>query len=108
MKHIYSASHLPEAYLVRDLLMHAGIAAHIFNENAMGAMGDLPMGAACPQVWIQQPHQEQHARAIIAHYERKAPDGPEAANKFCANCQEANPAGFELCWNCHAGLPDAA
>ena len=101
MKRIYSAANLPEAYLVRDLLAHEGIAAHIFNENAIGALGDLPMAAAAPQVWITQQHQEQHARAIIARFELRVPDN---ASQQCSACNETNPGGFELCWNCNAAL----
>jgi Putative prokaryotic signal transducing protein len=102
MKRIYTAAHLLEAQLVVDLLEQAGIAAHIFNANAMSALGDLPMSAAWPQVWIVQAHQERHARAIIAAYQQ-----PRAARsgKVCAACSEASPGEFELCWNCGAALP---
>lgn len=90
--------------MLRDLLTHEGIPAHIFNENAMSVLGELPSGAASPQVWITQPHQEQHARTIIARYELRE---PEAAAKQCKACDETSPGGFEVCWNCSATLPDA-
>lgn len=97
MKRIYTAANLADAHLVRDLLQQAGIAAHIFNEYAMAAMGDVPMGSAYPQVWIPQLHQEQHARAVIADYEQRL---PQTAIKHCLACTETNPGEFELCWNC--------
>lgn len=103
MKRVYTASNLPDAHIVRDLLAHAGVPAHIFNANAMGALGDLPMSSAYPQVWITQLHQEQHARAVIAHYQRQE---TVTANKYCASCTEANPGEFDICWNCNATLPD--
>ena len=102
MKLLYTASNLPDAHLVRNLLAQAGIPAHIFNANGMSALGELPMSAAYPQVWIVQLHQEQHARAVIAEYQR--PDA-DSADKHCEHCCESNPGGFELCWNCRAALP---
>lgn len=104
MKRIYSAVNLPEAYLVRDLLTQSGIPAHVFNEHAMGAMGELAVGAAYPQVWIAQTHQEQHARSVIAEYEQR-PVSTRTRN--CFACGEQNPATFELCWKCSAPLGNA-
>jgi hypothetical protein len=101
MKRIYTATNLPDAHLLRNLLVQAGIAAHIFNENAMSAFGELPLASAYPEVWIAQPHQEQHARALVSAYTRP---GPSAADRWCAACSEANPGEFELCWNCGAAL----
>lgn len=102
MKRIYTAANLPDAQLVHDLLEQAGVAAHIFNANAMAALGDLPMSAAYPQVWIAQLHQEQHARAVIAQYQEPRPN---LAGKVCAECNEASPGEFDLCWNCGAPIP---
>ena len=97
MKRIYTASNLPDAHLVRNMLEQAGIPAHIFNANAIGALGDLPMSASYPQVWIAQLHQETHARSIVAEYSRVA-EPVEA--KLCGACLESSPGEFELCWNC--------
>lgn len=101
VKRIYSAPNLPEAYLVRDLLVRAGIPAHVFNQHAMGAMGEVAFGAAYPQVWIVQTHQEPHARAVLADYETRP---ASAVVKACPACGEENPAEFDLCWNCAATL----
>ena len=101
MKRIYTAANLADAHLVRHLLQQAGIAVHIFNEYAMAALGDVPMGSACPQLWISQLHQEQHARAVITDYEQRP---AQTTIKLCPSCQESNPGEFELCWNCGAGL----
>ena len=100
MKKIYVAGNLPEAYLVRDLLLQAGVAARVLNEHAAGALGELAMNSTYPQVWITQEHQLTHARSLIADYERR----PLAAAKFCAQCGETNPGEFDLCWSCGATL----
>jgi Putative prokaryotic signal transducing protein len=100
VKKIYVASNLPEAYLVRDLLVQSGVAARVLNEHAMGALGELALNATYPQVWITQQHQEQHARSLIAEYEQRTP----TQAKFCGHCGENNPGEFELCWSCGTQL----
>ena len=102
MKRIYTAANLLDAQLVLDLLAQAGVPAHVFNANAMSALGDLPMSAAYPQIWIAQPHQEQHARAVIAEFQRQTPN---LVAKICEGCTESSPGEFDLCWNCGASLP---
>ncbi len=101
MKRIYTAANLPDAHLVRNMLEQAGIPAHIFNANAIGALGDLPMAAAYPQVWIAQIHQEQHARSVVAEYSRVT---TPLDSKTCGRCGESNPGEFDLCWSCGAEL----
>ena len=101
MKRIYTARNLPEAYLVRDLLTQSGVAAHVFNEHAMAAMGELALGSAYPQVWIAQEHQEQHARSVIADYETRP---ASTTSRKCVACDEQNPGEFDICWNCAAPL----
>ena len=105
MKRVYTAANLAEAHLVRDLLQQAGVAVHVFNEYAMAAMGDVPMGSAYPQVWISQLHQEQHARSVISEYEKRP---LQTAVKNCFACGEASPGEFELCWNCGEPLASVA
>jgi hypothetical protein len=104
MKRIYTAANLPEAALVRDLLQQAGIPAHILNQHAMGALGDLPMSEALPQVWIPQSHQELHALKVIAQFQSATANAVFRSNATCQQCHESNPAAFELCWNCGADL----
>ena len=105
MKRVYTAANLAEAHLVRDLLQQAGVAVHVFNEYAMAAMGDVPMGSAYPQVWISQLHQETHARSVIAEYEKRP---LQTAVKNCFACGESSPGEFELCWNCGEPLASVA
>ncbi len=107
MKRIFTAGNLAEAYLVRDLLVQAGVPVHIFNQHAMAALGDIPASAACPQIWIAQLHQEQHALAVIAEYEAGRGSGSGSASN-CLKCGESNPAGFEICWNCAGPMPQLA
>lgn len=101
MKQVYAAANVTEAYLVRDLLANAGIVSRIFNEHAMGALGDVPMGSAYPQVWIERDHQEHHARQVIDEYESRRRDDRV---HVCLRCGESSPGPFDSCWNCSASF----
>ncbi len=104
MKKIYTAANVPEAYLVRNLLQQAGIEALILNEHAIGALGDVPLASAYPQVWIDRDHQAHHARQVIDAYETSRSD---SAARHCLRCGEVSPGQFDLCWNCTAPLGPA-
>ncbi|MBL8521915.1 MAG: DUF2007 domain-containing protein [Betaproteobacteria bacterium] len=97
MKKIYAAANVPEAYLVRNLLINAGIEALILNEHSIGALGDVPLASAYPQVWIERDHQSDHARQLIDEYESRRSD---ARTQRCMKCGEDSPGPFDLCWNC--------
>ena len=103
MKRVYTALNLPDAHLLRDLLQQAGIAAHVFNENANSLVGLVPVAAGQPQVWIAQPHQERHAKAVIADYQSRS---PTTVIKTCAACGESSPGEFDSCWNCGAAFSE--
>jgi hypothetical protein len=101
MKRVYTAVNLPDAHLLRDLLQQAGIAAHVFNENANSLLGFVPVSAGQPQVWIAQLHQEPHAQAVIADYQSRRPTNE---TRWCSSCGESNPGEFDFCWKCGTTL----
>ena len=97
MKRVYTASNLPDAHIVADMLRHAGFSVQIFNVNAAGAIGELPVDAALPQVWLENENDEIKARALIDRYMHSA---VSHSVKACNECGEENPLNFELCWSC--------
>lgn len=101
MLRLYCAATLPDAHLLRQLLVHAGIDAHVFNENAQSGMGEIPFTHAWPEVWIERDADMKRAREIVCSFERPPVYG---ADVFCATCRERNPGNFELCWSCGAAL----
>lgn len=103
MKRIYSAASLPEAHLVLHRLLDLGIAARVFNENAHGGVGELPFTHAYPEIWIDNPSDEQQAREVVREFEH---GGSAGGNRKCSGCGEYNPATFEICWHCAAPLDD--
>lgn len=93
----YTAANLTEAYLIRDLLAADHIASNIFNENAQGALGEIPFTHAYPEIWLIDERDLPQARNVIREYE-----GNSAASRslHCPSCGEDNPANFEVCWQC--------
>ena len=102
MKRILNALNLPEAMLLVDLLARHGISARVLNANASSIAGELPIEAALPQVWVDDPRTEERARQAIEEYQRTRHLGPP---RRCTQCGEENPSSFELCWACGASLP---
>lgn len=104
MYRIYSASNLQEAHLLVGLLRQEGIEAHVFNENAIGGMGEIPFVQAWPEIWLEDERDRGRAEAVIDRFERPADSALPPAR--CPSCGEENPGGFEICWNCGAHLRD--
>ncbi len=101
MKRIYNAANLPEAHILAGVLASRGIRVRILNANASGAIGELPVDAAAPQLWLEDPREEPRARAVIEEFQRSSPDPARP----CPACGEENPAAFEVCWSCGRNLP---
>ena len=101
MKKVFTAASLPEAQLLSDWLADRGVRTRIFNSNAASIAGELPIDASLPQLWVERPGDAQRARELIEGYFRARVTGPPV---HCPKCGEDNPASFELCWACGAGL----
>lgn len=100
MRRVYVATTPLDAYLLRDLLSHAGIEAQVFNEFARGALGDIPLDAAQPQLWVDDEDQ-QRAESLVREFSARR---AVAGTLSCPHCGEENPDSFELCWKCGGGL----
>jgi hypothetical protein len=100
MKRVYNAANLPDAHIVAGVLAEHGIRVRILNANASGAIGELPVDSAAPQLWVTNAADEARARAVIEAFLR--PQG--GAARACRGCGEENPPAFEICWNCGAAL----
>ena len=79
--------------------------ARIFNANASSLAGELPIDAALPQVWVDDPRDAERASALVTAFLTPAPAGPAVT---CPACGEENPPAFDLCWSCGAGLERSA
>ena len=97
MLKVYSASNLPEAHLLLNLLHQAGISAQVLNGFAQGASGEIPFEQAYPQIWLEDERDKLLAERIIAQYETTSPNMEWI---YCGKCGERNPVNFEICWQC--------
>lgn len=97
MFRVYSAASLPDAHMICGLLAQAGIEARVFNENAVGGMGEIPFTHAYPEVWVLNERDLQPARELVRAFERPQASSGSVA---CASCGEDNPENFQTCWNC--------
>lgn len=102
MRKVYTAVNLPDAHLVMHLLRHQGIDARVLNENATSVLGEIPVSAAQPQVWVMDADLAARAHSIIDAFSRRPASGSARA---CSDCGEQNPEEFEICWNCGRAFP---
>jgi len=64
-------------------------------------MGELPIEASLPQLWVERDDDAPRAREVISAYFKGVPTGPPVR---CPGCGEENPPAFELCWKCGGGI----
>ena len=84
------------------MLVEHGIPAILFHANAMGGLGELPV--VYPEVWIERDLDEERSRIVIKRFEAANETLSRDDDLVCPKCDEANPASFELCWNCSHSL----
>lgn len=104
MRRLYQANDLPEAYLLLGWLQMAQVEAWVLNENAQGALGEIPFTHTYPEVWILDEQQWQRAEQVLTQFENRQSSEREY---YCPRCHQPNPDNFETCWHCGATLsPD--
>ena len=105
MKRVWSGSSLPDTAHFKNVLDHAGIACVIKNGELGGAIGDLPVFDAAPELWILDEGDE--ARAAQLLHESSGPAARGTAWR-CAACGADNEAQVAACWNCGNADPRPA
>ena len=101
MRRVYIAENLADAHLVSNLIQSHGIETHVFNEFSHGAVGELPFTHTWPEVWVKNDRDESRALEIVESREIR----PYTSDEYiCKNCEQPNPANFDICWNCSASL----
>jgi len=100
MKRVYTAAHLPDAQLVVHTLESHGVRARVFNGTLQGGLGELPH--IYPEVWIDDADDWDQARSLVEKFERDVTRNSGVVR--CPECNEENPATFEICWQCGAAV----
>ena len=111
MRKVFSSNELSETVLVRDALVHRGVAAIIQNEYS--GRTAVPEFRPPAEVWVSHDGDYETARQIVT--DTIATIGFDGAYTFvnasidskshappwtCPSCGEENPQSFDICWNC--------
>ncbi|PKF63535.1 hypothetical protein CW745_01400 [Psychromonas sp. psych-6C06] len=96
MKMVFSNENRFISNNVKNLIEAQGIATFIKNEFSQGAIGEVSMTDAWPEVWIFDDEDFNQAIEIV-ECSQTAHAGEEW---LCNHCEEANDPSFEICWHC--------
>jgi hypothetical protein len=73
---IYTAANLPQAHILRNLLVDLGIPATVTNDAVQQAIGDIPAGwSTAPRVVVAEEHAEL-ARRVALEFDAPGRDSP--------------------------------
>jgi hypothetical protein len=98
MRKVFSSSEISETTLVRDALLHAGVAVTIQNEHSGGSA--IPAFRPPAEVWIERDGDYENARRIVIDTILTLNNKSDAKPWGCLDCKEQNPQSFDVCWNC--------
>ncbi len=82
---------------IANVLEQANINIHLKNEYAGAAAGDIVPHETWLEIWVDESKHEQ-----ASHIIDQILDASNSADWYCKQCNEPNPASFELCWQCNS------
>ena len=95
MKQVYEAANVTDAHMIKDLLVQAGIPAHLHGEYLQGALGELPVGG---MIFVQVPEADAaRARQIIDDWTHATPeplDDDTSASASAPTVDRARPSAL--------------
>lgn len=95
---VFSALNLATVHLVRSTLTREGIPSRIRRDHLGPLAGETPMDDARAELLVPDEYVAAATAVIDAARSADVSDSP------CPACGEANPATFEICWQCGADL----
>jgi hypothetical protein len=93
---IFSADNIVEVGLMRSLLEQNDIASELRNHYTSSLLGEVPFTSIWPELWVVESFASQ-AENLISQAKTQDTSGPDWN---CNSCTEANPANFDICWQC--------
>jgi len=84
---------------IKNIIEAQGITVIIKNEFAQGAIGELSITDAWPEIWLV--NDDEYARTIKIIEAVKS--GSKGKDWICKKCAEENAPSFDICWNCQSG-----
>ena len=98
MRKVFSSNEISETVLVRDALVHHGLAVTVQNEHS--GRSAVPAFRPPAEIWISHDDDYESARRIVVDTISTLHSKSEGAPWACSSCGEANPRSFEICWSC--------
>ena len=97
MRKAFYTLDLTEAVLLRDHLLHNGVAANVMNKGLVR----IPHEGVASEVWVADDAEADEVRALIrGFFARREQTAPAKLPWECQDCREENPGEFEFCWSC--------
>lgn len=101
MRKVYYTLDLTEAVLLKDHLLHNGVAASVRNTGAVR----IPYAGIASEVWVDDDADDTGIRKLIHDFLKQCSAATCATKSpwTCPVCREESPGSFEVCWNCSEG-----
>lgn len=96
MKKIYTNENNFLVHNIKNLVEAQGIKVFIKNEFAQGAIGEVAVFDAWPELWVVDDNEFDKAVEVV----NSAKSSMSVKDWTCPNCTEVNGGSFEICWNC--------
>jgi len=94
---VFASLSITEVHHAKNLLDSCGIRSYVKNEMLALAIGQLPFGDCQPELWLEDPADEERARHLL----REGPLAPsEKGDVWQCVCGEIQEAQFTQCWRC--------
>ncbi|MBW8191147.1 DUF2007 domain-containing protein [Neiella marina] len=93
---LYRAENSIEARLLAGLLEQQRIEVDIRGESLTGAVGELPADLLQIELWVDETSFNQAQQIMQQWQQQKNVTG----HWHCQQCNESNPASFDICWQC--------
>ena len=96
MKRVFSHPNSLIVGSMAALLAQEGIETEYRNEFLGGGAGELAPGETWMELWVVSDRDAERATGLIDDAQRQ----PSREEWRCNHCGEANPATFDVCWQC--------
>ncbi len=105
MKLIYVTADPVTCGWLESILQSAGVECLVRNRYLGGAIGELPLNEAWPEIWVVDADDENRARRLI---DAALEPQPRRSEWRCGQCGEVSEGQFRQCWQCGAEPPGGA
>ncbi len=104
MKKVYEAADVPDAQIIKDVLVTHGFQAQVFGADLQMALGELPIAVLAPSVWVAD---SDYAAAMkVLDENRKQRSKWQNKSWTCSSCREKIEGQFSKCWKCGSGYEE--